>query len=158
VFQHESWNLHDAHPATDVCEHMQLVQLLTKDTKYSSSQITTSSSQLSHHAVQLLDTLDMRVHAASALIEVLCLCNSKLSDSSSSVPVAARRQVEGLEVDVSDEIADSLWAFAEGLLDEKCRLLACVAELEESSDPGMLPSSSCLSLQFSTHKLSAHVW
>lgn len=116
---------------------VQLVELLTSGQKDGSSQLT-SSSQLSQRAAQTIDVLDMRKHASTVLIEVLCLCNARLADSSgdAAVPASARRQVEGLEVEVTDDVADSLWAFAEGLLDEKCRLHALIADLEENSDPG----------------------
>lgn len=123
--------------------YLQLVELLTIVPKDGSSQLT-SSTQLSQHAAQSIDALDMRKHAASALIEVLCLCNARLADGgaggSGTVSLDARRQVEGLELEVGDDVADALWAFAEGLLDEKCRLHTLIADLEDSSEPGMSPS------------------
>lgn len=130
---------------------MQLVELVTKVPKDGSSQLT-SASQLSQHAAQTIDALDMRKHAASALIEVLCLCNASLAnsgDDTGAVAPEARRQVEGLEVEVSDDVADALWAFAEGLLDEKCRLHAMIADQEENSDPGTCMHSICTCMHVS---------
>lgn len=119
---------------TSVPVAVQLSEIVMKVPKHSSSQVTPSS----QHAAKTIDFIDMRKHASCVLIEVLCLCNARIADSSAgeAVTAEARRQVEGLEVEVSDEVADALWAFAEGLLDEKCRLQALIADLEENSDPG----------------------
>lgn len=81
-------------------------------------------------AAGVADVSSLKHGACMNLIEVLSLCNAQRTDD---VP-----ELEALTLDVTDDVADTLWACADALLDAKAECCQEISSLKDDLDTGVI--------------------
>lgn len=76
------------------------------------------------------DVAALKHGACINLIEVLSLCNAQRADDAP--------ELEALALDVTDDVADSLWACADALLDAKAECCQEISSLKDDLDTGVI--------------------
>lgn len=94
------------------------------------------------------DVADLKHGACMALMEVLCLCNAHRAEN---IP-----ELEGLALEVTDDIADVLWTWEDALLDSKAECCQGIDSLREDLESGAI-AGACLDHARVLHVVAASV-